>query len=129
MPDLPPSGPWTGYYLYGHDGVRHRMQLHLTFSPNGAIHGDGIDDIARFVISGRFHAPTGSARWTKAYLGLHAVDYSGLYCPRAICGDWRLPGLTGGFWIWPRGEGGAETEEAPAEVELPVAALLSSPSD
>lgn len=119
---LPPSGPWTGYYLYGHNGPRHSMRLHLTFAPGGDIQGEGIDDIASFIVSGGFDPATGSVRWTKAYRGLHTVGYSGIYCSRAICGDWILSGLSGGFWIWPEGEHVAETEVAAAEEASPILA-------
>jgi hypothetical protein len=89
--ELPPSGRWSGYYLYGHGGSRHCMKLTLAFSANRAIDGDGVDDIATFVITGRFDVVTTAACWTKAYVGMHTVEYSGLYCRRAICGDWTLP--------------------------------------
>ena len=31
-----------------------------------------------------------AARWTKAYVGMHSVEYSGFYCGQVICGDWTL---------------------------------------
>lgn len=99
--DLPPSGAWAGYYLYAHSEARHRMRLNLTFTMDGSIHGEGIDDIAPFAIEGRFDTVMNAACWTKAYVGMHSVEYSGLYCQRLICGDWTLAGATGGFWIWP----------------------------
>jgi len=46
LDDLPPSGAWAGYYLYEHTDFRHRMRLNLTFTVDGSIHGDGVDDIA-----------------------------------------------------------------------------------
>lgn len=99
--DFPPSGPWTGYYLYQHSGQKHGMRLILTFAADGAIEGEGMDDVAPFVISGRFEKAASHANWTKTYLGMHKVEYAGIYCRRSICGDWTLPGLTGGFWIRP----------------------------
>src|SRR5689334_11902900 len=98
---LPPSGPWSGYYLYGHSGERHYMRLGLTFTGDGTISGDGIDDIAPFTIRGSFDGVTNSANWTKSYVGMHSVEYSGLYDGRSICGNWTLLMTTGGFWIWP----------------------------
>jgi hypothetical protein len=95
------------------------MKLALTFGANGAIDGDGLDDIAPFVITGRFDVATSSARWTKAYVGMHNVEYSGLYCPRAICGDWTLAGHSGGFWIWPESDTTWEQAAEDAEVEDP----------
>src|SRR5580658_9870535 len=72
--ELPPSGGWAGYYLYGHGGSRHCMKLTLTFAANGAIDGDGLDDIATFVITGRFDVVTSAACWTKAYVRMHTVE-------------------------------------------------------
>ena len=69
---LPPSGPWTGYYLYGYGGAKHPMTLTLRFTPDGVIEGDGLDDISPFAIHGSFDPATSAANWTKAYLGLHA---------------------------------------------------------
>lgn len=111
MNDLPPSGPWAGYYLYAHSGLKHHMRLNLRFAMDGSIHGEGVDDVARFVIEGRFDVAMSVARWTKSYVGMHSVEYSGIYCQRVICGDWTLGRATGGFWIWPgRLENSAEEQ-------------------
>ena len=115
--EIPPSGPWKGYYLYGHGGVRHRMGLQLTFTPDGRIAGQGIDDIGRFVIDGSFDRATSSASWLKAYIGMHTVQYAGLYCGKTICGDWTLSRMAGGFWIWPAGMDGHESAHGVDEVE------------
>jgi hypothetical protein len=126
MPNaLPPSGPWTGYYLYGDAGHKHKMTLALVFSPDGHIRGDGIDDIAPFQIDGHFDLTTSRATWTKAYLGMHQVDYSGIYSHRSICGDWTLGPATGGFWIWPGTLGESESIETPVDLELPLAPELA----
>src|SRR5580693_6256249 len=117
--DIPPSGPWTGYYLYGHAGPKHRMRLGLAFTPDGKIRGEGVDDIAPFIIDGFFNGATREANWTKAYVGMHTVRYSGIYSARSICGNWFLAGLTGGFWIWP--EAFTESEEE-MTVELALGA-------
>ncbi|HTC88970.1 MAG TPA: hypothetical protein VK686_11770 [Bryobacteraceae bacterium] len=117
---LPPSGRWAGYYLYGYGGSRHRMKLTLSFAGNGAIDGGGVDDIAPFVIKGQVDVATNAARWTKAYVGMHTVEYSGLYCPRAICGDWTLMGHSGGFWMWPEAETEWEHAAEDVETEEPV---------
>jgi hypothetical protein len=118
--ELPPSGRWTGYYLYGHGGSRHHMKLTLAFAGNGAIDGEGVDDIRPFVITGRFDVATSAAHWTKAYVGMHTVEYAGLYCRRAICGDWKLWGLSGGFWIWPESESDSQQTDEDVEVNEPV---------
>jgi hypothetical protein len=115
--DMPPSGPWTGYYLYGHGGLKHPMRLNLSFTRDGKMRGEGNDDVAPFVIDGRFDCATSKAEWTKAYVGMYKVEYSGVYCQRTICGDWRLVPLTGGFWIWPRSFAQTEFGEDQAELE------------
>jgi hypothetical protein len=43
------------------------MKLMLAFGANGAIDGDGGDDIAPFVITGRFDVATNAAYRTKAF--------------------------------------------------------------
>ena len=58
-----PSGPWTGFYNY-RPGDRHRMDLQLTFA-NGNMSGDGVDDIGRFLIKGRYDAANRECYWTK----------------------------------------------------------------
>jgi hypothetical protein len=122
---LPPSGAWAGYYLYGSDGVKHRMKLSLTFTPDGKILGDGIDDIALFTIDGVFDAPTNEAAWTKSYLGMHSVEYRGLYNQRSISGNWTISIATGGFMIWPDALEEKESSEAEAEVEQPAELVLA----
>ena len=86
------------------------------FTLGGKIWGEGVDDIAPFVVDGLFDGATNKATWTKAYVRMHKVGYSGIYGQRAICGDWTLGRLTGGFWIWP--EVLAQSEEAAAQIEL-----------
>lgn len=117
-PSLPPSGVWSGYYVYSMDTAKHRMKLSLAFSADGGISGDGIDDIAPFTIQGAFDTTANSVSWTKKYLGMWSVEYRGLYDLRSICGDWMVSGANGGFWIWP--EGLAQEEQTEAELELPV---------
>jgi hypothetical protein len=125
--EFPPSGRWTGYYYYGEGGSKHRMRMQLCFALSGSIEGEGIDDIAAFLIRGRFDRATSRAAWTKAYIGMHTVQYSGVYCSRAICGDWILMGMRGGFWIWPNGLGEAESAEEQTEIEAPL--VLASPAE
>ncbi len=114
-----PSGPWTGFYNY-QPGDRHRMELQLEFA-NGSLTGDGIDDIGKFAIKGRYDTASAECYWTKTYLGRHDVFYRGFREGKGIWGTWEI-GLfaRGGFHIWPRraGEGEADTEQA--EVSEPV---------
>jgi hypothetical protein len=111
MQNSPPSGPWSGYYLYQDSEVRHQMRLTLIFSTDGKLQGEGTDDIGPFVIRGVFNGDFNACAWTKSYVGAHSVQYHGLYDGRSICGDWSLIMMTGGFWIWPRAfkESGAES--------------------
>ena len=115
--DIPPSGPWKGYYLYEHGGQKHRMRLNLTFTAEGKIHGEGVDDVAPFLINGRFDFGKSAVSWAKAYVGMHTVEYSGIYCQRSICGDWALARIGGGFWIWPGSLKQSESAEEQAELE------------
>ncbi len=96
------------------------MRLNLAFASDGRIDGEGIDDIAPFVINGQFDCATSRARWTKQYIALHRVEYSGIYCARTICGDWTLGRGTGGFWIWPASLSESDVVEEQREIELPL---------
>jgi hypothetical protein len=121
----PPSGPWTGYYLYGDAGPKHTMRLGLMFAPDGRIRGEGIDGVGPFfVIDGLFNRATSEASWTKTYVGRHNVEYSGIYSQRSICGNWTLKRRTGGFWIWPEALAQSEEAAAPTEVEQPLEPVL-----
>jgi hypothetical protein len=122
--NLPPSGPWTGYYLYPQTVLRHRMRLGLTFTPEGRITGDGVDDIAPFLIEGTFDQITSKASWIKQYVGRHKVDYAGIYNGRAICGEWTIRGTSDGFWIWPEVLG-SEGNGVEIGVEEPVEVLTT----
>src|SRR5262245_2482269 len=122
---LPSSGPWSGYYAYFGLDTRHVMKLNLTFARNGAIDGDGIDDVALFEIHGVFNADTREAAWTKSYIGLHSVAYRGVYDGRNILGTWTLPTLTGPFRIWPSALSENEEAEEAVEVEEPAELVLT----
>ena len=126
-PSLPPSGGWSGYYLYPGGASKHRMKMILAFSADGGISGDGIDDIALFRIHGVFDTAANTASWTKSYVGMHSVEYRGLYDLRSICGNWTLGVFTGGFWIWP--DGIAQGEQMEVELELPLEQLVPAKSD
>jgi hypothetical protein len=116
------SGPWSGYYLYAHDGAKHRMKLGLTFASSGTIEGEGIDDIAPVTISGFLDTSTNQAYWTKSYIGMHSVEYYGLYDGRSISGNWTLRRFSGGFRIWPSALEDEETVHE--EIEEPIEAVL-----
>jgi hypothetical protein len=117
-----PSGPWTGFYKYTGNAVKHWMELHLTFA-HGNLTGEGSDDIGRFVIRGRYDAQEMECHWTKTYLGAHDVYYRGFREGKGIWGTWEI-GLwgRGGFHIWPKGAGEAEGESQTAQEPVPAEA-------
>ncbi len=122
-----PSGPWRGFYVYPTDDSRHAMSLRLAFL-DGTLSGVGDDDVGPFVIKGRYDALTLEVHWTKTYIGRHSVFYKGYGEPARIWGTWELPGLSGGFKIWPGDGDGSSQETAEDQVEEPVDAVLSSRS-
>ena len=91
-----PSGPWTGFYNY-RPGDRHRMDLQLTFA-NGNMSGDGVDDVGRFLIKGRYDAASRECHWTKTYVGAHDVFYRGFREGKGIWGAWEI-----GAGLWGHG--------------------------
>jgi hypothetical protein len=117
-----PSGPWTGFYNYGRSTRKHRMDLVMTFADH-RVSGDGSDDIGRFVINGRFDETSGECYWTKAYIVGHDVYYRGFREGKGIWGLWELPNESGGFHIWPLGQGEGEQDYESAEEPAPVEAV------
>ena len=126
-----PSGPWTGFYNYGSSTRKHRMDLVLAFA-DGMISGDGNDDIGQFVATGRFDEANCECYWTKTYVGAHDVYYRGFREGKGIWGLWELPNESGGFQIWPLGQGEGERDhesaEEPAPAEVVAAAVLPGSS-
>ena len=119
-----PSGPWVGFYNY-YPGDRHRMDLLLTFA-NGNMSGDGVDDIGRFLIKGRYDAASRECYWTKSYLGAHDVFYRGFREGKGIWGTWEIAAWAhGGFHIWPRQAGEGEASAETAATEEPVDAIVT----
>jgi hypothetical protein len=99
------SGPWIGWYVWFNRDVRHRMDLHLTFD-NASIHGDGMDDVGRFLLHGRYDVDSRDCWWTKTYPGSHQVYYRGAQRGKMITGRWEiLAHGSGGFCIWPKAFG------------------------
>jgi hypothetical protein len=114
-----PSGPWTGFYNYG-PGKRHRMELQVNFA-NGSLRGDGMDDVGRFLIKGRYDAATLECYWTKSYMGRHDVFYRGFREGKGIWGTWKITErFHGGFHIWPKRLGEGDTEAAAEEHTAPA---------
>jgi hypothetical protein len=101
------------------------MDLQLTFI-NGSMTGDGIDDVGRFLIRGRYDPSDEECYWTKSYVGAHDVFYRGFREGRGIWGTWEITNFArGGFHIWPRQAGEGGQEAASAEAEDPVDAVAS----
>jgi len=99
------------------------MDLNLTFA-NGNLSGDGMDDVGRFLIRGRYDAASRECYWTKRYLGAHDVFYRGFREGKGIWGTWEITiHLHGGFHIWPRGSDEGEASAETAEAEEPVDAI------
>lgn len=117
-----PSGPWIGFYNYFDTPQRHRMDIHLNFS-QGRVTGDGVDDIGRFSINGRYDTSTHECHWTKQYLGRHSVFYKGFREGKGIWGTWELKIYRGGFHIWPLGSDSGEAITESNEQAAPVEAV------
>ena len=99
------------------------MQLHLTFS-QGILSGDGNDDVGRFLIKGRYDAPSRECHWTKSYVGAHDVFYRGFREGKGIWGTWEITiQHHGGFHIWPRDAGEGEQKFESAVQTEPVDAI------
>ena len=106
------------------------MDLQLTFA-KGAMSGEGMDDIGRFVIKGRYDTASRECYWTKTYVGAHDVFYRGFREGKGIWGTWEITiHEHGGFHIWPRpaGEGPerAETTAAEEPVEAVATAAIAA---
>jgi len=120
--ELFPSGPWVGFYNYK-PGDRHRMNLNLIFA-NGAMSGEGNDDVGRFLIKGKYATETRECHWTKSYVGAHDVFYKGYREGKGIWGTWEIAiRHHGGFHIWPRTEGEGESLIESAEKTEPIDAI------
>jgi len=99
------------------------MDLSLIFA-NGALTGEGNDDVGTFLFRGRYDAGNGECYWTKTYPGSHDVFYRGFREGKGIWGTWEIhSSCHGGFHIWPRTAGEAEEESASVEQALPIDAV------
>ena len=101
------------------------MDLQLTFT-NGNMSGDGVDDIGRFLIKGRYDSASRECYWTKTYLGAHDVFYRGFREGKGIWGTWEIRIQEhGGFHIWPRQAGEGEVQSEAAAATEPVDAVAT----
>ena len=79
------------------------MELRLKFA-DGLMTGDGIDDVAPFLISGKYDTANLECHWTKTYPGSHDVASLGFREGKGIWGTWQIGRLArGGFHSWPIG--------------------------
>ena len=123
--DLFPSGPWVGFYNYSSKD-KHRMDLNLAFA-GGKVTGDGNDDVGRFVIKGQYDPAARECSWTKTYVGGHDVFYRGFREGKGIWGTWEISLFAhGGFHIWPRQLGEADTQGMKAEKGEPADAIATT---
>src|SRR5439155_9586152 len=103
-----PSGAWNGFFMQPMLPGRHEMNMHLTFERD-EIRGGGDDWVGAFTVEGEYNSVSGECRWTKQYVGKHAVSYVGRNEGEGIWGVWELSQLfgllrgRGVFHIWPRG--------------------------
>ncbi len=122
-----PSGPWEGFYLMKHTGLkRHMMEMILQFT-DGSLTGEGRDAIGKFTMSGNYSTETGKCNWKKSYIRRHNVIYDGYNEGRGIFGGWEIREIisgmifqsTGSFLIWPKSMGDPTNHRRKAEADLP----------
>jgi hypothetical protein len=113
------SGPWTGFYIEW-NGQRDRIDLSLSFK-EGRVTGSGVTPVGVFTLAGRYDPEANEMHATLTYPGSHDVFLKGYLDHRGIWGLWEIPGdSTGGFHIWPRGQGTGSGERAAVDVDVPA---------
>jgi hypothetical protein len=95
------------------------MEMVLTFHLE-KIRGEGRDRIGQFLIDGSYSTADGRCRWTKKYIGQHAVYYAGFNEGKGIWGTWHIGANHGGFHIKPEGMGASASPELEAAAEEPL---------
>src|SRR2546423_682668 len=103
------------------------MELNLTFS-QGAMSGDGRDDVGLFLINGKYDVQSRECYWTKTYMGAHDVYYRGFREGKGIWGTWEIGIFArGGFHIWPVGasEGEEKVGKEASELKAPAEAAAT----
>jgi hypothetical protein len=120
-----PSGEWEGFYTYamGASARRHTMSLTLTFQ-NGAITGQGVDDVSAFRYQGDYDIAAMRCTMTKFYTArLHTVLYEGHVDENGIWGSWNIERrISGGFHIWPvkNGQDDETSESTSADKDVAI---------
>jgi hypothetical protein len=134
LDDRFPSGEWTGFFIQPDSRRRYPMDTVLHFA-DGSVRGEGDDAVGRFTIRGIYELDTSRCRWTKQYVGQHAVEYVGKARQGGIVGEWTVPGQpaywTGPFFLWPRARGdlGANFEKAFLDYTLTVPSAEPAPEE
>ena len=83
--------------------------------------GDGVSPVGVFTLAGRYDAEANEMQATLIYPGSHETLLKGYRDNRGIWGLWQIPGdSSGGFHIWPRGQGTGSGERAAAAVDVPA---------
>ncbi|MEL6924447.1 MAG: hypothetical protein AAFO94_10405, partial [Bacteroidota bacterium] len=100
-----PSGNWEGFYTYrmGPDAAQHKMAFHLDFQRN-IVRGTGSDDVGGFFWDGDYDKESMTCNMVKSY-STHTVNYKGHVDENGIWGQWEMSLMSGGFHIWPKGNG------------------------
>jgi hypothetical protein len=111
-----PSGAWTGFFQQSWLPGRHPTDLTITFR-DGRMWGEGSDWVGPYTVDGTYDVADGNCRWTKQYLGKHAVSYLGTAEGTGVWGAWEIRAFAGLyrdrglFHFWPRGsEPGEEAD-------------------
>mmetsp|Transcript_15605 Transcript_15605/g.36831 ORF Transcript_15605/g.36831 Transcript_15605/m.36831 type:complete len:538 (+) Transcript_15605:28-1641(+) len=129
---LPPSGAWRGYYTYERIN-RDVCEFQLHFASNGAVSGQGVDDVGTYTISGTLGRDgvvafrKKYARGSRNHLGLvnednegHTVAYKGRligeFLGAGFKGTWAIrnrgTNSDGKFHLWPAMESFASAPPA-----------------
>lgn len=115
------SGPWTGFYIEW-NGRRDRVDLSLAFK-EGRVTGNGASPVGLFSLAGRYDPEANEMNATVTYPGSHETFIKGYRDNRGLWGLWEIPGdSTGGFHIWPLGQGHGESVRARAGIDAPAPA-------
>lgn len=122
------SGEWNGFYIESHRSGRGWMSMYLAFA-NGSINGEGTDYVGPWVAKGSYDTDSGMCSWTKQYLGLHAVHYSGRASNDGIQGQWNIGSTRGDFHIWPRGLSQFDELYLKKDLDLPEKSLSGTFED
>ena len=105
-----PSGEWEGFFVYFRGGEQYKMAFHLNFK-DGMVTGSGADAVNAFTWKGKYSLEDFTCRMVKSY-PTHQVFYDGRADENGIWGLWKMDFFTGGFHIWPKGNGvGKAVEE------------------